>query len=155
MPAGKKQPENVAARKYRLKKIGQYGHGRNPRAAAGEGGSWGDDGQRSINASERAPPLRAAQSRSVQRAAKSLGPDSGRADFIMSILRGRSRVLAREKGFSSIAIATLALGIGAVTSIFSVVNAVLLKPLTYSDAGRLYAATESSPKLAHLYPKVR
>ncbi len=57
------------------------------------------------------------------------------------------RVLAREKAFTAFAILTLALGIGAVTTIFSVVNGVLLKPLAYADPGRLYAASESAPKL--------
>ena len=49
------------------------------------------------------------------------------------------RVLAREKAFSPFAILTLALGIGAVTAIYSVLNSVLLKPLAYADPGRLYA----------------
>jgi predicted permease len=58
------------------------------------------------------------------------------------------RVLAREKAFTAFAILTLALGIGAVTTIFSVVDGVLLKPLAYGDPGRLYAVSESAPKLA-------
>ena len=64
------------------------------------------------------------------------------------------RVLAREKAFTSFAILTLALGIGAVTTIFSVVDGVLLKPLAYADPGRLYAAAESTPKLAQTYPRL-
>ena len=58
------------------------------------------------------------------------------------------RVLAREKAFTVFAILTLALGIGAVTTIFSVVDGVLLEPLAYGDPGRLYAVSESAPKLA-------
>lgn len=64
------------------------------------------------------------------------------------------RVLAREKAFTSFAILTLALGIGAVTIIFSVVDGVLIKPLAYADPGRLYAAAESSPQLAQTLPRL-
>ena len=64
------------------------------------------------------------------------------------------RVLGREKAFTSFAILTLALGIGAVTTIYSVVNSVLLKPLAYADPGRLYAVAESAPQLAQTFPRL-
>lgn len=64
------------------------------------------------------------------------------------------RVLAREKAFAAFAILTLALGIGAVTTIFSVVDGVLLKPLAYQEPGRLYAASESAPQFASAYPRL-
>ncbi|HKW01641.1 MAG TPA: ABC transporter permease, partial [Vicinamibacterales bacterium] len=47
------------------------------------------------------------------------------------------RTLIKQRGFSAMALATLALGIGATTAAFAVVNAVLLRPLPYRDADRL------------------
>ena len=55
----------------------------------------------------------------------------------MRTLRLAIRSLARRPSFVAVVVLTLALGIGATSAIFSVINAVLLKPLPYHDPGEL------------------
>jgi hypothetical protein len=69
-------------------------------------------------------------------------------ELLLHDIRYGVRALARTPVFSIAAIAALALGIGANTAIFSVVNTVLLKPLTYPDADRMVNFPRPSSILA-------
>lgn len=60
-------------------------------------------------------------------------------------LRQSARALARSRGFALTAILTLAVGIGANTAIFSLVNALLFRPLPFPEPGRLVWITNSHP----------
>src|SRR3954452_8064362 len=58
-------------------------------------------------------------------------------DTLLKDLTYAARGLRKNLGFAAVATLTIALGVGSCTAIFSVVNAVLLRPLPYSNAQRL------------------
>ena len=67
-------------------------------------------------------------------------------DTLLQDIRYGIRTLTRQPGFAATAILTLALGIGATTAIFSVVNAVVLRPMPFDDPDRVMVVTNTNLK---------
>jgi putative ABC transport system permease protein len=62
--------------------------------------------------------------------------------------------LRRDRGFALLAIATLAIGIGACTAVFTLTDSILLRPLSYPQPSRLISIHESVPEFAGQYPVI-
>ena len=77
------------------------------------------------------------------------GLDSLRRDVVFSV-----RLLRRQPSFTIVALAALALGIGANTAIFSVVDTVLWRPLPYPDADRIMSLAEQRPREGRMFGAV-
>src|SRR5688572_32218073 len=80
---------------------------------------------------------------------------SQRVTFFSADVRYALRSFRHAPGPTVVIVLTIALGIGATTAIFSVVNAVLLQPLPYPDSDRLVRIVENVPSPGNGVPAIR
>jgi putative ABC transport system permease protein len=72
-------------------------------------------------------------------------------DAMIQDLRFGARMLLKQKGFTLVAVLSLSLGIGATTTVFSVANAVLLRPLPVTDAASLVSVNKPDPNASGIH----
>ncbi|HMF93780.1 MAG TPA: ABC transporter permease [Vicinamibacterales bacterium] len=89
---------------------------------------------------------RVACGRGVPPIAEELRAVTGFSDDLRRDVMFSARMLRRQPGFTLVALVALALGIGANTAVFSVVDAVLWRPLPFPDAGRAMQLAEQRPR---------
>ena len=93
---------------------------------------------------QRAARMEIGNATAVREQVRGYGWENG-VETLFADLRFAARRLCGKPGFSVISVITLALGIGATTAIFSVVEGVLWKPLPYPDSGRLVSLRHTAP----------
>lgn len=98
----------------------------------------------SPDAARRAATLELGNATAVREQVRTYGWEN-MIDTLLTDLRYTVRRLTANPGFTAVSILTLALGIGASTAIFSVIESVLLKPLPYPGADRLIALVHTAP----------
>src|SRR5215472_2920560 len=96
------------------------------------------------------PPLFRRRRNFILRKSTTLRPEELTMDTLLNDLRFGARMLARNPGFALVAVLMLAIGIGANSAIFSVVNGVLLAPLPYPHQEQLVMIAERAPQFGSM-----
>ena len=113
-----------------------------------------DPGQARQQARDEFGDFEAARAALAVNAARSRrqAPGEGQLELLVQDLRIAIRSLRRAPGYVAVVLIALAVGIGATTAVFSVVDGVLLKPLPYPQPERLFALFSSHPRQGDFFP---
>src|SRR6185295_621309 len=115
------------------------GRSRDPRQAAGAGVCELGLLKHPLDPARRVP-------QSLLRLSRPAGRDFHSMNTLGQDLRFALRTLLKSPGFAIVAVVCIAIGIGANTTIFSIFNAVLLRPFPYADPDRIVVVHETQPK---------